>query len=149
MSDVPPTGDQRGWTAPPPSQPPPGWNPPRADAIGPPGNGVGVAALVVGIIALVVSWIPFLGLGLALIAIVLGIVGLRKARLAGGTNRGLSVAGLVLGAIALVIGLLFTIVGVALFNNDDFRNLTDCLAAADTEEDRVTCQELFRQDLGR
>ena len=154
MSDVPPTGDQQGWAAPPPSQAPasqapPGWTPPASYAGGRRSNGMGVAALVLGIVALFLSWIPVLGLGLAVLAVIFGILGLSKARRGLADNRGMAIAGLVLGGIALLIGLVVTVATLALFNTDEFRDLADCLANADSPEDEATCQQLFREDVGR
>lgn len=77
-----------------------------------PGNGVGVAALVVGIIAVLVSFIPIVGtfaffLGGA--AVVLGIVGL----LLKGRSRGTSIAGLILGIVSIVIAIVMTVITAA------------------------------------
>ena len=49
------------------------------------GNGVAVAAMVCGIASVVTGWVPFvvvIGLAAAIVAIVLGIVGLRRSALA-------------------------------------------------------------------
>lgn len=76
-------------------------------------NGLAIAAMVVGIIALLFGWAVFFGLILGIVAIVLGIVGLKKP-----AGKGMSIAGIVTGSIAalfnlVVIALLIT--GVALF----------------------------------
>ncbi|GAA1128685.1 Ltp family lipoprotein [Citricoccus alkalitolerans] len=77
---------------------------------GPPpktGNGLGVAALVLGIIAIVIAFIPFIGIGsflLGALAVILGIVGLRKK----GLPKGTSIAGLILGALSLIIAGIMT-----------------------------------------
>jgi hypothetical protein len=57
-----------------------------------------IAALVLGILAIVFSWIPLVGLALALAAIVLAVVARKKVK------SGLSTAGLVLGIIGCVFG---------------------------------------------
>ena len=78
-----------------------------------PGNGFGVAALVVGIIALLLAWIPVINIGaivLGVIAVILGILGLRK-KFAG---RGMSIAGIVLGALA-IIGSVIVLIATAAF----------------------------------
>ena len=154
MSDVPPTGGQHGWQAPPPPPPPggppSGWNPPPAGPARRPGNGAGVAALVLGILALFASWIPIFGLVLPVLAVIFGVVGMRKVRRGEATNREMALAGVILGAIALVISLLATLIGAAvLFKTDEVRDFTDCLAEADTDADRANCEELFQRDLGR
>jgi hypothetical protein len=73
------------------------------------GGDMHVAALVLGIIGLVISWIPFvgwLGVLMALVAVILGIVLLIK-KAEGGKVFG--IIGLVLGGIALIIGLVIQI----------------------------------------
>lgn len=66
------------------------------------GNGLGVAALVVGIVAAVLSVIPLVGMGaffLGPIAILLGVIGFfLKNR-----KKGMAIAGAVLGIISLII----------------------------------------------
>lgn len=76
------------------------------------GNGVGVAALVLGIIAVVVSIIPLAGIAafpLGGIAVILGIVGLVLK----GRKRGTSIAGLVLGVVSIVIAAVMLFVTAA------------------------------------
>jgi hypothetical protein len=71
--------------------------------------------MVCGIISVVLGWVPVLfavGAVLAVLAIIFGIVGLRRARRSG-RRRGLAIAGLVTGAVgvaAAVVGLVLTIV---------------------------------------
>jgi hypothetical protein len=76
-----------------------------------PRNGAAVAALVLGISAVMVGFVPLLfwmGTIAAILAIVFGIIGLRRAhRDAAADRRGFAVAGLVLGP----IGLLASVVG--------------------------------------
>ena len=89
-------------------------------------NGLAIAALVCGIIALLLSWIPvinFLSFILGLIAIVLGGVGIAKAK-DGRGGKGLAIAGLVTGLLALLVGFLIY-VGLANFANDNIGELED------------------------
>ncbi len=67
-------------------------------------NGVAVASMVCGITGLTIAWLPFVGvLGAAasVVAVVLGIIGLRRAR-AGAERRGFAVAGTITGALGIV-----------------------------------------------
>jgi len=73
-------------------------------AAAPAGNGIAIAALVVGIIAFVTGWVPILGLLLGITAVVLGVIGLKKA-----AGKGMSIAGLVTGAIGALTSLVFGI----------------------------------------
>lgn len=78
-------------------------------------NKPATAAVVMGSIALVIAWLPYVvaaGLALAVLAIVFGIRGLRRAR-HGGPGRGASIGGIVLGIIgvgASVVGVILTVV---------------------------------------
>ncbi|HWT40031.1 MAG TPA: DUF4190 domain-containing protein [Dongiaceae bacterium] len=67
-------------------------------------NGLGIAALVVGIVAIISGWVPFWSVLVGAAAVVLGILGLKKAQ-----GKGMSIAGIITGAIGLLWGLLITI----------------------------------------
>lgn len=88
-------------------------------------NGLGTAAMVLGIVAISISWMPFvvvLGVIAAVLALVFGWVGLRRAK-ASGANRSFAIVGLATGASALVaaiVGLLLTMVVLDVY--DDYLN---------------------------
>lgn len=71
-------------------------------------NGLALAALIVGVVGLFLCWIPFLGLVVGLIAVVLGFLGMKKSTEAGG--RGLAIGGIAVGALTALIGLVFTVI---------------------------------------
>lgn len=72
-------------------------------------NGFGITALVVGIIAFLVGWTGLLGLILAIVAVVFGILALVKRQ-----NKGMSITGIVLGSLALITALFVITVGLAI-----------------------------------
>src|SRR5688500_13311603 len=85
MSPAPPEGQG----------PPPGYGAPQGYGAPPgygygqqaqPRNGTGTAALVLGILGLVLFFVPFLGLILAVVALVLGIVARKKVARNEATN---------------------------------------------------------------
>jgi hypothetical protein len=81
------------------------WPPATGGAPTPdrPGRGFAIAALVLGIAAVLTSWIPFvvvLGLAATVLAIVFGVIGRRRSRVAGQPS-GVATAGLALGVIAV------------------------------------------------
>ncbi|MFD0369395.1 DUF4190 domain-containing protein [Streptomyces sp. NPDC059071] len=80
--------------------PQPGWGPQ-------PSNGLGIAAMVLGIIA--VAGFCFYGLGaiLGILALIFGIIGLKKANRGEATNRGMAIAGIVLGSVGILVGAAF------------------------------------------
>ena len=76
-----------------------------------PSSGLSVAALVCGLLGIIGSFVPvvkYFTLVLAILGIVFGVIGKKKAAEAGSTNTGLATAGLVLG----IIGTAFSLVGV-------------------------------------
>lgn len=78
------------------------------------GNGIAVAALTCGILAIALGWIPLLfviGAVLAVLALVFGAVGLRRAARTG-RGRGFAIAGIVtggVGVLAVIVGAIFTV----------------------------------------
>ncbi|MFJ8233024.1 DUF4190 domain-containing protein [Streptomyces sp. NPDC094448] len=126
-----PPGDQS--PTPPAPQPwtgatPPPWSqhpvPPR-----PPGNGMGVAALVLGIIGIILglavflfwlSWLP------ALLALVFGIIGVSQARKGPATNKGMALGGVIMGSIGLLLSIAGGLLTVFVVEEAD-----------DTAEDRI------------
>lgn len=78
-------------------------------------KGFSIAALVLGILALILSCTVFVSLIFGLIAIIVGVLGLKSSK------RGMSIAGIVTGAIGMVIAVVMAFVwislGVYIFNN--------------------------------
>ena len=69
------------------------------------GNGLAVAALVLGILALV-SFLTILGgIGLGLIAVILGFIARSKAKQGTGSGTGLAVGGIITGLLGIVLAL--------------------------------------------
>ena len=79
-----------------------------------PGNGLGVAGLVLGILACCFAFIPVFGAPMAILLILIGIpmsaVALNKSSKAGGSGKGIAVAGLVLQIAAIVIMILWGLI---------------------------------------
>lgn len=65
-------------------------------------NGLAVAALVLGIIGLVLVWVPFLSWVLGILSIIFGSIGLKKE-----VKTGMAKAGLILGVITIVVKIAF------------------------------------------
>ena len=79
-------------------------------------NGMAIAALIVGILAMLAIITIVGGVFLGVIAIILGILGIRSAKkIAGpGARKGMAIAGIVLGTIASLLSVVFLLVGVGL-----------------------------------
>ena len=92
-----------------------GTGPGRPAGTGRTTNGAATAAVVTGSIGLAIAWIPFIvlfGAILAVLALVFGIIGVRRSRVAG-VGRGASIAGIVMGSLGIaasVLGVILSIV---------------------------------------
>lgn len=88
-----------------------------------PRTGMAIASLVLGILALLTCWFPIVSYAavvMALLAVIFGVVGVRRT-----SGRGMAIAGLVLGGIALVAAVLFSIFYTGIFI-DATRVAQDC-----------------------
>ena len=126
---------------------PPSGQPAPVRPVG--GGGMATAALVLGILALITSITVFGGVLLGLLAIIFGIIGLRRANRGLALGRGRAIAGIILGALGIVVAGLLIAVGVSLLNSDEVKNLQDCLNNAGNDQTKVQqCQDQFRSQVG-
>lgn len=78
-----------------------------------PRHGMAIASLVLGILAFLTCWAPigsYAAVIMALLAVIFGIVGVRRT-----SGRGMAIAGLILGGIALVVSVLASIFWTTIF----------------------------------
>lgn len=78
-----------------------------------PRTGMAIASLVLGILALLTCWAPigsYAAVIMALLAVIFGIVGVRRT-----SGRGMAIAGLILGGLALVVSVLASIFWTTIF----------------------------------
>ncbi|WP_053352825.1 DUF4190 domain-containing protein [Leucobacter musarum] len=102
-------------------------------------KGLALSALILGILSLVFSWVPIAGAVGGIIALILGIVALRK-----GQSKGLSLTGIITGALALIIGAIVTI-GFFVALSLGLGAAQECLNGADTVEiagQTVSCSSI-------
>lgn len=106
-------------------------------------NGAGRGALVLGLGALLLSVVPLVGLALSAAAVVLGVIGVRRARRLEATNRGQAQFGVLAGSVAGVIAVLVTILMVVFWPQvqDYYRCVHD---TATTSSDEEACSQQFR-----
>jgi hypothetical protein len=103
---------------------------------------------VLGVLALLTGLFVIGGL-LGIVAIVLGVLGRKKAKRGEASNGGMALAGIVLGALGLLLSVL-VVGGVASFlGSEEGGNLTECLqdAGNDTAAQQQ-CQTEFEDQLG-
>jgi hypothetical protein len=76
-------------------------------------NGMGIAAFVLGLLGLLISFIPVIGVvawPMVIIGLVLGFVGLGKARSGRASNAGMAIAGIVLSALGLIVCIVWVVI---------------------------------------
>lgn len=96
-----------------------------------PRTGLAVAALVLGIVGLLLCWIPVVGSILAILALIFGIVAVRRP-----AGRGMATTGIVLGALALVLSVLLAIFWVRV-GADAVQIIEECVDETGTNQGPV------------
>lgn len=136
----PPTG-----YPPAPPQPYAGYGAPLGTA---PKNGMGIAALVAGLLSLPAAFTIFGGFVLGVAAIILGILGYRRAKAGEATNGGLATGGIVLGALGIIVSIALVAFGFKMFNEFGGRDLMDCMREAGNDRAaQQQCQDEFQGNL--
>ncbi|ANW65296.1 hypothetical protein BCA37_18425 [Mycobacterium sp. djl-10] len=153
----PPPGAYQGGYPPPPPQPYSGGYPgyPGPDGMGgygqppaQPKNGLGIAALVVGILSLPAVLTVFGGFVLGLVAIVLGVIGYRRAKKGAATNGGIAIAGAVIGLLGIVLNAALIAFGVWGFLQVGGGDYFDCMQQAGNDTSaQMQCEDEFRGNL--
>jgi hypothetical protein len=88
--------------------------PPNVPTVSPRTRGLAIASFIVGLVSALIAWMPFLFVAAAVgavLALVLGILGARKATNHDGHGRGFAIAGIslsVAAALLCVVGFMFT-----------------------------------------
>lgn len=108
-------------------------------------NGLAVAALVLGIIACLLFWTVLGGILLGLLAVVFGIIGVRRARGGRAPRRTMAIVGAVLGALGLIASTVIVIIGVSLFNSEEFDSFQDCMDSANSQSEKDQCADDFSE----
>ena len=130
----------------------PGSAQPFASQTARPGNGLAVAALVLGVASLVaaISFVMFpLGLLGGLVAVVLGGIAVTRGRTDGATNSGQAIAGIVCGVVALIIAIVFAVrFGTFVARNTSvFTTFDNCIARAGNRSAVSNCIAQFANDV--
>jgi hypothetical protein len=103
-------------------------------------HSLGIAALVIGVLSFFVCWIPFLGIAVSGLGLLLGLGGLVLAVVRRGSGVGFSIAGSGLSALSLVSCLVWTFALSSAFkavdNAVDKQNRTNQVAVPDSKPDK-------------
>jgi hypothetical protein len=113
------------------------------------GGGMATAALVLGILALVTSFTVVGGIVLGLLAVIFGVIGLRRARRGLALGRGRAIAGIILGLLGIVVAAVVIAAGVSIFNSPEGKDLQSCLKNAGSDQSQLQkCQDEFKNKVG-
>ena len=86
-------------------------------------NGLGIAALVLGILSIPAAFFVGIGIVFGLLAIIFGIIGLRRVKARRADNKGMAIAGLITGVIGALLSIV--VIGLLVFvtnTTEDCRN---------------------------
>jgi hypothetical protein len=116
-------------------------------------NGAGTAALVVGVVSLVLAVLvifAILAIPLGIIAAILGMVGMSRARRGEADNRGHALTGLITGLLSIVVAVAIGISFVQLITDhqSDFRKFGTCMTDSDNDTDRASCFRRLGDQIG-
>ncbi|WEV63963.1 DUF5067 domain-containing protein [Bifidobacterium sp. ESL0732] len=98
-------------------QQPMGMPPQQQMGMMPKRPGMALAALILGIIAIVMFWIPIVGIGCGIAALVTGIMSMRKIKANRLPGKNMSVAGIVTGIIGMVLSVVMAIASFSIGMN--------------------------------
>lgn len=93
-------------------------------------GGFAIAALVLGIVAIVTSFTAIGGIVCGIAAVILGIVGRRRAKAGGGGGAGLATAGIVTGVVGLALTALLITIGLVFSSSPAFKRYQNCVRQA-------------------
>ncbi|MDQ6837932.1 MAG: DUF4190 domain-containing protein [Actinomycetota bacterium] len=134
--------------------PPPGAQPynagdPYAPAVAPRrGSGMAVAALVLGILGLITSITVVGGIILGLLAVILGVIASKRAKRGEAGGRGMALAGIVTGVLGIIIAIALVAAGASLLNSKAGKNLQSCLSNASGDQAQIqSCQNQYRSQV--
>ena len=112
------------------------------------GAGFAIAALVLGILAVLTCWTVVGGILLGLVAIILGIVGWRRASRRVATGKGMAITGVVLGTVGLLLSVIFVVFIGSFLNGNDFKNFKQCANDAGNDQQKMQkCEKEFNRNL--
>ena len=112
------------------------------------GSGLAITALVLGIIGLLTCIFVIGGFLFGLPAIIVGAIASSKAKKGRATGRGMAIGGIVLGVISLLISIAISVFAVSIFQKADFGSLQECIIQADGDPSaEADCQRQFEDDL--
>jgi hypothetical protein len=111
------------------------------------GAGMAITALVLGILG-ILTFFVLIGGVLGLVALILGVVASRRAKRGLARGRGMAITGAVLGLLALLGSIAIVAIGAWFLNSNDVKDLRDCLQNAGSDQSaQRQCRDQFQQDV--
>ncbi|WP_331253571.1 DUF4190 domain-containing protein [Modestobacter sp. VKM Ac-2986] len=101
-----------------------------------------MAALVLGILSIPAAFFTFPGTILGLLAIIFGILGLRRVKARRADNKGMAIAGLVTGIIGFVLGTILLIAAIAFVSTAQ-----DCITEFNSTGDQAQYEQCLQDSV--
>lgn len=106
-------------------------------------NGFGIAALVLGILSLIGAFFGGVGgIVLGLLAIVFGVLGLRRVKARRADNKGMAITGLITGVLGLLLGIAILVFAVFLVQTTE-----ECLTELQQTGDQAAYDQCVQDSL--
>ncbi|MBO0856792.1 MAG: DUF4190 domain-containing protein, partial [Nocardia sp.] len=142
---------------PPGGYPSPGGYPPPPGYPGPgeqgawvesKGKGMAVTALVLGVLALLTCWLVIGGLLFGLFAVIFGAIATVKARRGTAAGGSAALVGLIFGLLSMIAAIVIAVIGVNFFVHHGGRDFVDCVDRAKGDQTKIEqCQHDWNQTL--
>nr|WP_276508399.1 DUF4190 domain-containing protein [Modestobacter muralis] len=99
--------------------------------------------MVLGILSIPAAFFTFPGMILGLLAIIFGILGLRRVKARRADNKGMAIAGLVTGIIGFVLGTILLIAAIAFVSTAQ-----DCITDFNSTGDQPQYEQCVQDSVG-
>lgn len=107
------------------------------------GKGLAITALVLGIIALLFCWTIIGGILFGVLAVIFGLIALLGKKSGG---AGMSITGIILGVIGLIISVIIGVFTWGVLEETGFTDLTDCINKANGDQTKIEqCERDYKQ----
>lgn len=98
-----------------------------------PGKGLAIGALICAIIGILTSWTVIGGIVLGIVALILGLIALSKAKKGQASGSGMSIAAIILGIVSVALSIALIVWGVGLFKDAGGDDFIDCMNNAGSD----------------
>jgi hypothetical protein len=112
------------------------------------GTGMAIASLILGILAVLSCFTVIGGVVLGVLAIIFGVIVVRRVGRGEASGKGMAIAGIVTGAVGVLLAIVLIAVGVSVFNSKSVQDLRSCLKDANGNQQAVNqCNQKYQEQV--